>query len=248
MHAARQAAAGNALSRTPAAVGKCICVLSTHPWPTAVTFHPLQSPPTPVFIALGMVFTNAICPVLLALAPSFYARHRTAVVLLVRHPLPPTLLVQPLLHPASRCTCSCSRLPHWQLMFGPLRLQQRCCPPLHAGPLHPSAPTALAPFPCHAGAPQLHAWHTAAWQEERPWQRGAIGWPALLLTLAYSSRALVACWGALAWQLPLPVRIAVQGLHVALAGWRLAPTVCSAGGALRGSPGKLQALALLLDW
>lgn len=161
MHAARQAAAGNALSRTPAAVGKCICVLSTHPWPTAVTFHPLQSPPTPVFIALGMVFTNAICPVLLALAPSFYARHRTAVVLLVRHPLPPTLLVQPLLHPASRCTCSCSRLPHWQLMFGPLRLQQRCCPPLHAGPLHPSAPTALAPFPCPAGAPQLHAWHTA---------------------------------------------------------------------------------------
>lgn len=35
---------------------------------------------------------------------------------------------------------------------------------------------------------------------------------------------------------------------MALAGWRLAPTVCSAGGALRGSPGKLQALALLLDW
>lgn len=43
-----------------------------------------SSPPTPVFIALGMVFTNAICPVLLALAPSFYARHRTAVVLLAR--------------------------------------------------------------------------------------------------------------------------------------------------------------------
>lgn len=223
-----------------------------------MAFHPLQSPPTPVFIALGMVFTNAICPALLALAPSFYARHRTAVVLLVRHPLPPTLWVQPLLRPASRCTCSCSCLPHWQSMVGQLRLQQ-CCwqlgltstcplPLLHAFTLHPSAPTAL--LPSHAPQARLSFMHGTlhVWQEERPWQRGAIGWPALLLTLAYSSRALVACWGALAWQLPLPVHTAVQGLHVALARWRLAPTVCSDGGALRGSPGKLQALALLLDW
>lgn len=86
------------------------------------------------------------------------------------------------------------------------------------------------------------------WDESRPWQRGSVGWPALLLTLLYSSRALVACWGALAWQLPLPWHIPVQALHVALAGWRLAPAVCNAGDALRGNPAKLQALALLLDW
>ncbi len=89
----------------------------------------------------------------------------------------------------------------------------------------------------------LHVWH-----EERPWQRGSMGWPALLLTLAYSSRALVACWGALGWQLPLPWHVVVQGLHVSLAGWRLAPAVCGAAGALRGNSSKLQTLALLLDW
>ncbi|PRW44947.1 squamosa promoter binding -like 5 [Chlorella sorokiniana] len=139
-----------------------------------------SSPPTPLPVVLGMLFTNAICPVLLTMAPAFYARHRTAVVLLAR------------------------------LAF------------MH-GTLH-------------------------VWQEERRWQRGAMGWPALLMTLAYSSRALVACWGALGWQLPLPWHAAVQALHVGLAGWRLAPAVCSAGGALRGNFSKLQALALLLDW
>lgn len=43
----------------------------------------LQSPPTPLPIVLGMLFTNGACPLLLALAPAFYRCHRTAVLLLV---------------------------------------------------------------------------------------------------------------------------------------------------------------------
>ena len=54
--------------------------------------------------------------------------------------------------------------------------------------------------------------------------------------------------GVLGFQLPLRWHAGVQLLHVALAGWRLAPGACRAGSPLLGSAGKLQALAFLLDW
>lgn len=110
-------------------------------------------------------------------------------------------------------------------------------------------------MPCLFGtapAPQarlVFAHYTAyPWQEELKWQQGALGWPALLLILLYSSRGLVASWGALGWQLPLVWHSIVQALHVVLAGWRLAPAVCQAGGPLHRTPDKLQSLALMLDW
>lgn len=44
----------------------------------------VQTSPTPLHIVLGMVFTTAVCPLTLALAPrTFYRRHRTKVVFLV---------------------------------------------------------------------------------------------------------------------------------------------------------------------
>ena len=50
---------------------------------SAITGRCMQTPPPPVAQLLGMAFTTATCPLLLALAPGFYARHRTAVVTLV---------------------------------------------------------------------------------------------------------------------------------------------------------------------
>ncbi|KAI7837464.1 hypothetical protein COHA_008722 [Chlorella ohadii] len=127
-----------------------------------------------------MVFTTAVCPLTLALAPAFYRRHRNKIVLQAR------------------------------LVFA-------------HNTAHP-------------------------WQEELKWQQGTLSWPALLLTLLYSSRGLVASWGALGWQLPLVLHAIAQGLHVVLACWQVAPAVCQAGGPLHRTPDKLQSLALMLDW
>lgn len=76
-----------------------------------------------------------------------------------------------------------------------------------------------------------------------PAARNATALSAPSLTCALCCRR-----GALAWQLPLAWHVAMQALHVAVAAWRLTPVVCRAGGALRGTPDKLQDLALLLDW
>lgn len=56
--------------------------------------------------------------------------------------------------------------------------------------------------------------------------------------------------GSFGYQLPLAWHAAVQGAHVALAAWRVAPPLCAAAAPLRlpGNSGRLQALALALDW
>lgn len=107
----------------------------------------------------------------------------------------------------------------------------------------------LPATPTNPQARLVFAHNTAhPWQEELKWQQGTLSWPALLLTLLYSSRGLVSSWGALGWQLPLACHAIAQGLHVVLAGWQVAPAVCQAGGPLHRTPDKLQSLALLLDW
>lgn len=83
--------------------------------------------------------------------------------------------------------------------------------------------------------------HGTVWdyREMRPWQTGELRWPSLLLSLLYSSRTLVmGGWGAFGWQLPMAWHTAVQLLHVALAGWNLAPAVCSPGNPLRANAGE----------
>ena len=110
------------------------------------------------------------------------------------------------------------------------------------GSLHPpTTPHSWYPPPTHpprSRPPRLPA----------PSSPCLCSWVPLLLSLLYASRALVACWGAFAWRLPLPMHAAVQLLHVAVAGWQLAPAVCADGCAIRSSADKLQQLGLLLDF
>ncbi|KAL4451700.1 hypothetical protein ABPG75_007362 [Micractinium tetrahymenae] len=77
-----------------------------------------------------------------------------------------------------------------------------------------------------------------------------LSWPALLLALLSSSHALTCLWCALGWQLPLSLHVPLQAAHVALAARRVVPSaaVCGVGSALQASAGKLQQLALALDW
>jgi hypothetical protein len=82
---------------------------------------------------IGMAFTTATCPLLLALAPGFYARHRTAVVTLVS---------------CCKRACAmqhCSCMAHSAVAISTLWLQ--CCQ-AQAAPA-PRLPTNLpAPEPC----------------------------------------------------------------------------------------------------
>lgn len=75
-------------------------------------------------------------------------------------------------------------------------------------------------------------------------------WPTLLLALLSMSRALVCCWGAVGWRLPLQLQAPVQLVHVLLLAWRVAPSqpVCGGPSTIERSGSKLQVLALALDW
>lgn len=59
---------------------------SSDPAALPATLLASQSPHTPLSVIAGMAFTTTCCPLLLLLAPSFYSRHRNAIILLVSVP------------------------------------------------------------------------------------------------------------------------------------------------------------------
>lgn len=167
----------------------------------------LQSPPTPLPVALGMLFTNGVCPVLLALAPAFYRRHRTAVVLLVRTPR--LLPAAPAAEPAHQCTepgskrhSGCSRCVSAAAECVPLLHRRRALPSCTARCTcgTRSAPGSEAPW---AGRPCSSLWPTP----REPWSPAGAPWAGSCPSPGTSwCRGCMSAWPAGAWPPPCAAR------------------------------------------